>query len=148
MKQDNRFIDFNKEILIGEIGALLGAVLLGFLAFYIHKNPNWVSTLTLLGSITGGSASWWITRIYDEKRRNEFSIKKLGKDLSVYTPVAILIALFISFPTVFFVTHAISARIRFDFLGSLAGELSGFVLFLLLMNGYRYLLKHSFNKIL
>jgi len=148
MKLDSRTIDFNKEILFGEIGALTGAVLLGVVAFFIHKNPNWVSTLTLLGSIAGGSIFWWITRIYDEKRRNEFSIKKLGKDLSLYTPVAILIALLISFPTVFFVTHAISAKIRFDFLGSLVGELSGFILFVVLMNAYRYILKRKFNRVL
>jgi len=148
MSLDQRTIDFNKEILVGEIGALVGAVLLGFVAFFIHKNPNIVSTLTLIGSIVGGSVSWWIARIDDEKRRNEFSIRKLGRDISLYTPIALLIALLISYPTVFFVTHAISMRIRFDFLGSLAGELSGFILFLAFMNSYRYILKHKFNRIL
>lgn len=148
MKLDSRTIDFNKEILIGELGALVGAVLLGLVAFFIHKNPNIVSTLTLLGSVAGGSLSWWIARIHDEKKRNEFSIKKLGRDISLYTPVAILIALLISYPTIFWVTHAISTKIRFDFLGSLAGELSGFALFLVLMNGYRYILKRKFNRVL
>ena len=148
MKLDSRTIDFNKEILFGEVGALVGAVLLGLIAYFIHKNPNIVSILTLIGSVAGGSLLWWIARIHDEKKRNEFSIKKLGRDLSLYTPVAILIALLISYPTIFWVTHAISAKIRFDFLGSFAGELSGFILFLILMNGYRYILRHSFHRVL
>lgn len=148
MRLDSRTIDFNKEILLGEIGALVGAVLLGLVAFFIHKNPNIVSILTLIGSIAGGSASWWIARVHDEKKRHEFSIKKLGRDISLYTPVAFLIALLISYPTIFWVTHAISTKIRFDFIGSLAGELSGFALFLIVMNGYRYILRHSFHRVL
>lgn len=148
MKLDRRTIDFNKEILVGEIGALVGAVLLGFVAYFIHRNASIVSMLTLIGSVVGGSLSWWIARIGDEKRRNEFSIRKLGRDISLYTPVALLIALLISYPTVYIVTHAISMRTRFDFLGSLVGELAGFILFLALMNLYRYILKKKFNRVL
>ncbi len=148
MKLDSRSIDFNKEILIGELGALIGAVLFGLEAFLLHKSPDFTSTLTIVGSTIGGSVSWWITRIHDERKRNEFSIKRLGKDLTFYTPVAFLITTFISYPAVFLVTHSISSRIHFSFLGSFVGELSGFTLFFVLMNGYRYFLKHSFRQVL
>ncbi len=145
---ESRAVDFNKEILIGELGALLGASFFGLESFLIGKSPNFISIFTIIGSIIGGSYSWLITRIYDERKRNEFSIKKLKRDLSLYTPIALLVALLITYPIVFFVTRSISSKIHLSFLGPFAGELSGFAVFIVLMNGYRYILKNSFHKIL
>lgn len=142
---DNYSKDFNKEIIIGELGALAGAIFFGCLALALDTNLNFTSIFTVLGSVTGGSYSWLITRIYDQKKRGEFSIKNLGKDISLYTPLAFLTVLLICYPIVFFVTRSVSGA-HFPFLGPVAGELSGFAVFLILMNSYRYVLKNSFNK--
>lgn len=144
-----QIIDFNKEILTGEIGALLCAPLFGFIGSVIIRNPTFIAFFTLFGSVIGGSIFWASMRIYDQKKRNEFSLKRFTKGISFYTPVAFLISLLAAYPTVFFVTRSISnSHLHIYFLSSLAGELSGFIVFLILINCYRYVLEHHFNKIL
>ncbi|MCL5730154.1 MAG: hypothetical protein M1165_01130 [Candidatus Pacearchaeota archaeon] len=146
MRLNRRVIDFNKEILIGEIGAILGAPIFGFISSFILKNPLFISFATLGGSIVGGSVSWLTTRIYDEKKYREFSRKKFTKDLSLFTPVAFLISILASYPTVLFVTKTMFSENHSPFFSSLAGELSGFAIFLILINTYRFVMNHSFNK--
>ena len=148
IKLNQRVVDFNKEILIGEAGALLGAPIFGFLSSLISRSPNFVSFSTLLGSIIGASSSWLIARVQDEKKRGKLSRKKIAKDLSLYTPIAFLIALLAAYPTVVLVTHSLFIRERISYLSSFVGELCGFVVFLILINAYRYLLSHKMNKIL
>ena len=146
---DSRSKDFNKEIIIGEAGALAGASLFGILSIYLESTPNLVSVFTILGSVIGGLYSWVITRIYDQKRRHEFSIGKLGKDLSWYSPIALLTGLFICYPIIFFVTRSISLKsIHLVSFGPIIGELAGFTAFIIIMNSYRYFLKAFFKKIL
>ena len=143
--KDPKIIRFNKELIFGESGALLFAPLFGLLSSFIHNTPHFISSFTLLGSILGGSTIWAITRIHDEKKYGKFSIKKFGSDLSFYTPIAILISISVVYPTIFFVTSII-VRKHIPYVSSLIGELSGFTVFLFLINGYRYLLKQTLNK--
>ena len=148
MALSRRAVDFNKEILIGEIGALVGAPLFGIIGSLIRSRPDIISTFTVAGSIIGGFVSWFITRLYDEKKEKDFSAKKLAKKLSLYTPAAFLVSILVGYPVVFLVTHALSVREHITAFSSLMGELSGFVIFLILINLYRYLLLKHFNKIL
>jgi positive regulator of sigma E activity len=148
MKVSKRAFNFNKEILIGEIGALLGAPLFGILGAIIFGSPDSISSFTIVGSIFGGSASWLVTRIYDEKKFGEFSASKITKNLSLYTPVAFLITILFTYPIVFLVTHALSVKDHITLISSLTGEMVGFMVFLILINTYRYVLVKSFNKII
>ncbi len=148
MALSRRAVDFNKEILIGEIGALAGAPLFGVIGSLIISRPDVISTFTVLGSILGGFLSWFITRIYDERKEEEFSAKKLARKLSLYTPAAFLVSILIGYPVVFFVTRTLSMRDNITAFSSLMGELSGFVIFLILINTYRYVLLKYFNKML
>ncbi len=148
VKLNKRAFDFNKEILIGEIGALLGAPIFGFIGSLISRSPNFISIATVLGSMFGGCISWLITRIYDEKKEKRFSVKKFSKDITFYTPVAFLISLSISWPVVALVTHSLFVKEHISYLSSFIGELSGFAVFLILINIYRYILSRSFNKLL
>ena len=147
-KENRKLIDFNKEILIGEIGALVGAPLLGFIGSLISRNPNFVSLATLIGSMLGGCISWLSARIYDEKRYEKFSVGKFAKDVSFYTPVAFLISLLVSYPIVVLVTHSLFIKEHVSYLSSFLGELSGFAVFLILINAYRFILSRSLKKIL
>ncbi len=148
MALSSRAVDFNKEILIGEIGALVGAPLFGVIGSLIMSRPNVISTFTVAGSMIGGFVSWFAARVYDEKKEKEFSAKQLARKISLYTPVAMIISILIGYPVVFLVTHALSVREHITVFSSLMGELSGFVIFLVLINVYRYLLLKHFNKML
>lgn len=147
LKLNKRALDFNKEVIIGEIGALLGASLFGFIGSLIFTG-SFVPTATVIGSIFGGCVSWLTARIYDEKKYRRFSVKKFTKDVSFYTPVAFLISILVAYPTVLFVTKFLLSKEHISYLSSFIGELSGFIVFLILINTYRYILSHSFNKLL
>lgn len=148
VKLNRRIIDFNKEILIGEIGALIGSPLFGFIGSQIGKDPVFISFFTLFGSVLGGSISWLITRIYDEKKYGDIKIKRISKDISVFTPVAFLISILVSYPTIFFVTHYWLLKRHVSYLSSFIGEVSGFCIFLILINIYRVIMNRYFNKLI
>ncbi len=143
---NKRVIDFNKEILIGEIGALLGASLFGFLGSLISRSPNFIPIATVIGSIFGGCISWVAARFHYEKKNNRFSARKFTRDISFYTPVAFLISVLVAYPTVIVVTHSIFLENSIPYLSSFIGELSGFIVFLILINAYRYILSRYLNK--
>lgn len=140
-----RSIDFNKEIIIGGIGGLLGAPLFGFISSLITDKLNFISLATVLGAMIGASASWLIARIYYERKRKEFSVKKFTKDIFLYTPAALFIALLISYPTVFFITRFILENHMRSGISSFVGQLCGFIVFIVLINIYRQTLKHFFD---
>src|SRR5208283_6063321 len=102
---NKRVFDFNKEVLIGEVGAIIGAPIFGLLGSFMSRSPNFISVDTLVGSFFGGCISMLITRVYDEKKYKRFSTKKLVRDISLYTPAAFLIALLVSYPVLLLVTH-------------------------------------------
>ena len=85
-------------------------------------------------------------RIRDEKKYKTFSTKKLWKDITLYTPAAFLIAGLISYPVLIFVTHSLFVKEHISYLSSFIGELSSFLVFLVIINIYRYALSHLLNK--
>lgn len=143
---DSRFLNFNKEILFGELGALLGAPLFGVIGSLMSRSPDFISLFTILGSILGGSILWLTAKFYDEKKENRFTVKKFAYRISIFTPVAFTISILVTYPIIFFVTHALSSHHHVTFLSSLSGEVAGFSVFLILINTYRYILVSSFKK--
>ena len=146
IKLNQRAINFNKEIFVGEIGALLFAPIFTLLASHIFRSPNLISFSALAGSLSGGCILWLATRIYDEKKYGNFSAGKFSRDIAFYTPVAFLISILISYPTVVIVTRFLFIKDHAPIFSSLAGELSGFLIFLILINTYRIILNRSFKK--
>lgn len=144
--RNSRFIDFNKEILFGELGALLGAPVFGVLGSLMSHSPDFISLFTLFGSILGGSILWLTTKFHDEQKENRFSVKKFAYRISLFTPVAFTISILVTYPIIFFVTHALSSHHHVTFLSSLLGEAAGFSVFLILINTYRYVLIKSFKR--
>lgn len=144
--RNSKFIDFNKEILFGELGALLGAPIFGVIGSLMSRSPDFISLFTIVGSIFGGSVLWLVTKFYDEKKENRFTVKKFAYRISLFTPVAFTISILVTYPIIFFVTHALSSRHHVTFLSSLSGEVVGFCVFLILINTYRYVLIKSFRK--
>jgi uncharacterized membrane protein YeaQ/YmgE (transglycosylase-associated protein family) len=146
LKLNKRVLDFNKEVLIGEVGAIVGATLFGFLGSLISRSPNFIPIATLVGSIFGGTISMLMARIRDEKKYKTFSTKKLVRDITLYTPAAFLIAGLVSYPVLILVTHSLFVKEHISYLSSFIGELSSFLVFLIIINIYRYALSHLLNK--
>ena len=145
MKLNRRSFDFNKEIFFGELGALAGAPMFGILGALMSHSPDFISAFTVFGSIIGSSIIWLITRIHDEKR-DGVSARRIARNISMFTPVAFSITLLVGYPVVFLVTHALSVKHHVTFFNSLIGEICGFLIFLILINLYRYIMIKKFNK--
>ena len=146
VKLNSRVIEFNKEIFIGEIGAIIGAVVIGFFGSLILRNGKFISFATLFGSILGSSIFWLSARMHDEKNYHRFSVGKFARDITLFTPIAFLISICFSYPTVLFMTNFVFRKDHISFLSSFVGELCGFCVFLIFINIYRVVLDHYFNK--
>ncbi len=145
-KQKGRFIDFNKEIMFGEIGALTGSALLSYLASLIFWSENTVSAFAVVGSILGSTTLFLLTKIHDKKKRKELSFKNVFNDLKYYTPAAATLRILFGYTLLYFSTRfIIRTGIPALYAGAL-GEFFSFLIFLLLINIYRLILFKVFKK--
>ena len=140
------FLDFNKQIVVGEIGSLIGAPLAGTLCSLFTQNPNTISGFTVAGSLIGASLFWLITRILDEKRKKQFSTKKLFGDIAFYTPAAVTLVFLVYQPTLFFLTKTFLNSKMFVTLAVILSQIIAFMLFLVLINIYRIVIKKYFKR--
>lgn len=139
-------IDFNKQILFGEVGSLLGAQLCVVISYLFTNTPGEISWFAVAGSLIGAVVFWLVVRIRDERRKKRFSLKKLGGDVAVYTPAAVVLVVVVYQPALYFLT-----RFFLDYgvqrvVSSSIAQLLSFLLFLILINGYRLLLIRFFKK--
>ena len=81
MKISKRAIDFNKEMLFGEIGSFLGAQTFGLVFSNITSNINIISFSVIAGAILGAALFFLSARIYNQSRKRTLSRKKLVGDL-------------------------------------------------------------------
>ncbi len=144
-KQKGRFLDFNKEIIFGEIGALLGSALGSYLSFWISRNEDLIPTFAVVGSILGSTTLFLSTKIYDKRKRKELSFRNIFNDLKYYTPAAATLRVLVGYPLLYFLTKLfVEAEIGAFYSGAL-GEFSSFLVFLSLINIYRIVLARSFK---
>ena len=147
-KLSNRnFVDFNKEILFGEVGALISAPAVSYFASMITKDYNVISLSAVIGAIIGASIFWIAMRIYD-KRRNKMPLENVAKDIAYFTPAAFLISLILYYPTLFLVSHYLlveGVRVLYSVISS---QVIAFLSFLIGVNAYRYVLAYRFGKVL
>jgi len=144
--KDRKFFDFNKEIISGEIGALIGSSLGAYLSLLISQNEKLVPIFTVIGSILGSTTLFLSTKIYHKKRRKELSFKNIFHDLMFYTPVAASLRIFMGYPLLYFFTqYFVRSDIGAFYSGAL-GEFLSFLIFLFLINIYRIILFKFFKK--
>ena len=140
MKHSMIDVDFNKEILFGEIGALISAPSTAFLASLITHNKSFISALAVLGSLAGASLFWLIMRAFDEKKDMIFSIQNMALDIGYFTPAAFLCALFIYYPSLFIMSRHLLTQDYRVISSVIISQAIAFTLFLVAMNTYRHLL--------
>ena len=139
-------VNFNKEILCGEIGALISAPIIGFLASLFTKNISYISSAAVLGSLAGASLFWILMRAYDEKRMHVFTMQHLATDIGYFTPGAFLLALVVYYPSLFLMSRHLLTQDYRVVSSVILSQAIAFTLYLVAMNIYRYLL-WKFTKI-
>jgi uncharacterized membrane protein YeaQ/YmgE (transglycosylase-associated protein family) len=106
MKASKGIINFNKQIFIGWIGALVGAQIFSHAASEIFRSSIGISFAAIVGSILGSSL-WMFSRAHDMKREGIFSFKKLLEDLLYFTPVNFLFSCIFYYPVLFFLSQSL-----------------------------------------
>lgn len=145
-KEKGRLVDFNKEIVFGEIGALVGSSLGAYLSFIISGNEKLVPTFSVVGSMLGSTVLYLSTKIYDKIKRKELSLKNLIHDLIYYTPVAAPLRIFMGYPLLYFFARFFLRNGVGAFYSGALGEFLSFLVFLLMINIYRIVLFRFFKK--
>lgn len=141
-----RFFEFNKEIISGGIGSILGSAFGAYLSFLISKNENLIPIFSVVGSFIGNTTFFLSTKVYDKIKRKEFSMKNLFKDLAYYTPAAAPISIFIGYPAMYFITQFFIQNGLSAFYSGALGAFLAFLIFLTLINIYRAILFYVSKK--
>jgi hypothetical protein len=128
---------FNREILIGECGALVVAAVTAPVASHYTRNPAVISSSAVAGTLVGGGLSWLAARIYDQVQARTFAARTLAGDLGYFTPAAILFGLGVYDPAIYLIAHALLERGVGVTAAVAAGQVVAFGLFLLCLNLYR-----------
>lgn len=141
-------LDFNKEILFGEAGALISAPLIAYIVSLFMETPRIISGSAVIGSIIGASAFWIIMRVYDKKMKGKTGARQLAEDVIYFTPAAFIITLFVYYPSLFFTSKYLLINDGGVLSSVIFSQAIAFTLFLLSVNVYRYLLARLTGKIL
>lgn len=139
-------INFNKEILFGEIGALVGVQLFSYIFLRLDYSINLLSYIVVIGAIIGASLFWLIMRIYDKTRKDKYPEKNIINDISYYAPAAFILTSLFYYPTLFFATKYFLEHNRMVEYSAIISQIIAFVLFLIGINIYRYILGKYYNK--
>jgi len=141
---EKSLVNFNKEIIFGEVGSVLGAPLFAFILSRFVKEPDFISGSAVAGGIIGMAVFWLYTRITD--KGEGYSLRKLADDIKYFTPAAFIIALLFYYPTVFFVSKSFLTNHHRVLYSVIVAQIAAFLFFLLGMNIYRYFLDKIIGK--
>ncbi len=146
MQFSKGFINFNKEILSGELGAILGAQAIGLIIKDMNLSETSISFLVVLGAILGSAVFYLPLRIFHQKKKDDFSVSNFSKGIILYSLAAILLTVIVYYPTLFFLEKYLLKYIKEVNLSILLAQTIAFLMFLLFINIYRFILKKYFNK--
>ncbi|HEY5227301.1 MAG TPA: hypothetical protein VIJ19_02115 [Opitutaceae bacterium] len=141
-------LDFNREILFGECGALLAANPAAEVASHFTANPAVISSAAVAGTLLGGALFWLAARVYDKVRQKSFDRKSLASDIGYFTPAAILLGFLVYDPAIYLTSHHLLTSGEKVLSSVLLGQMVAFSLFLACMNLYRLLLIRVRGKVL
>ena len=140
-----RFVEFNDEMIWGEIGSVLGSALGAYISSSA-LNESLAPTFSVAGSIIGNTALYLSSKIYHKIKRKEMSLKNLITDLEYYTPAAIPISVFIGYPALYFATKFLLEKGLNSLYSGAIAAVFAFLIFLILINFYRVIIFHFFRK--
>jgi len=138
--------DFNKEILFGELGALISAPLISYIVSRFTDAPKIISSFAVGGAIFGACVFWLLMRAYDEKTRKELSVKHLESDISYFTPGAFILAMLVYYPSLFLISKHLLTQDYRIISSVILSQFVAFSLYLIAVNIYRYFIWKYFGK--
>jgi hypothetical protein len=131
-------LNFNRELLIGECGALALANVAVPVLSRFTPNPTVLSSAAVAATLIGGSLGWIGTRILDQVRARTFTARSMAGDIGYFTPAAIFFGFCVYDPVIYLLSHYLLLRGHGACTAVLAGQLLAFLLFLLSLNLYRF----------
>ena len=140
------FWDFNKQIVLGEIGALIGIQVFLFFGSLLTSEPSTLGFVAVAGSLAGAAGFWLITRILDEKRKKRLTTKSLASDIAYYTPAAVITVILVYLPLLKWLTQSFVEYGWFSNLAGIIAQIVAFFAFLVIINFYRVALIKWFKK--
>lgn len=147
INRSNTF-SFNKELVLGESGALISAPLVSDLVAHFTSHARLISLSAVIGGVLGAAVFWLAARAYDKEKAKSLSLKGLASDVLYFTPVAFLLAVLVYYPTLYLLSDELLGD-RYHVLPAvIAAQLTAFSLFLICINIYRYLLAKVRGKVL
>lgn len=148
MKITKETINFNKEILFGEIGAIVGIQICGNIFYRLNVPSDLLSYLIVLGAIIGASLFWFAMRLYDKTKKQKYSEKSIIEDISYFAPGSFILTVIFYYPTLFFVTKYLIEKNKLIEYITTIPQIIAFILFLIAINIYRKMIIKYYNKIL
>jgi len=144
--RDRNFSDFNKEILYGEVGAILGAGIVSLTAAHLTSSRTIIAQFAVIGSMTGGSILFLLKKIRNKIRRKEPVFKSTIYDLKYFTPASAIIIFGICYPLLYYLTKYLVKGGLETFIAGSVSEMAAFSVFICLINIYRFSLIKFFQK--
>ena len=145
---NKKTLNFNKQLLMGEIGAATCAPLVSYIFSLFTQKPNIISASAVGGAIFGASFFWLATRIHDKKKEKTFSASSLASDIAYFTPAAFLLTLLLYYPTLYLLSHYLLLQGDKVLLSVIPSQIIAFLLFLIGINLYRlFLFRFSGKKL-
>ena len=140
--------DFNRELVVGEFGALGVANLTALVAARYTQSAAVISAAAIPGTLLGGSLFWLTARVYDQVTGQRFAAKRLASDIAWFTPAAIVLGLAVYDPAIFLISRRLLQQGGRVGVSVAIGQTLAFLLFLGAMNAYRSLLRKAAGKCL
>ncbi len=133
-------LDFNREILFGECGALLMANPAALAASKFTHSSEAISWAAVGGTLAGGALFWLAARVYDAVREKRFDARVLMSDIGYFTPVAVALGFLVYDPSIYLTSHYLLNQGEQVGHSVIVGQVVAFSLFLACMNLYRLVL--------
>jgi hypothetical protein len=146
MRVSPHFVNFNKQLLFAEIGAVVGTPLASSIAAHFTAHASAISLAAVLGGLVCGSGFWLMVKFRDEHRRGAATVRHLAGQIALFTPAASVVAFLVYHPTVFFMTRHLVAQGHPAALAALTGQMTAFGLFVVALNIYRIVLRRVAGK--
>ena len=133
-------LHFNREILIGELGALIVASASSPVVGRLTHDSVVISGAAVAATMVGGSLFWLVARIYDQVSGKTFTAKSLASDVAYFTPGALVLGLIIYDPLIFLVSRRMLENGLSAVVAVAVGQVAAFAVFLGCLNLYRLVL--------
>ena len=122
---------------MGECGALVLANITAPVLSRFTRNPTVISSAAVAATLAGGGLCWLAARIYDRTREEKFHAGRLARDITYFTPAALVLGFCVYDPAIYLVSHHLLVSGKGAWVSVVIGQVTAFLLFLSSLNVYR-----------